>query len=200
MGERCPPQEARTQQKEAEHGREGRGSSRGCQTQLGPHTALGKGPFLPPGSDSPPLPGPARETLADTGSLPSQSRTKKGCVHSTKKSKPRALCSHRTHFLVWEHGDGDAKAPRATPSCLSMVKFLAQGLVACWCSLDIVLVAVVTKPGSSAVCSPRPPSECHLHASPARTLALAPGQWASRKTHQGTCQRGGRTEAGLLLP
>ena len=136
--ERCPPQEARTQQKEAEHGREGRGPSRRCQTQLGPHTALGKESFLPPGSDSPPLPGPARETLTDTGSLPSQSRTKEGCVHSTKKSKPRALCSHRTHFLVWEHGDRDAKGPRATSSCLLLVKFLAQGLGACWCSVDIV--------------------------------------------------------------
>ena len=47
---------------------------------------------------------------------------------------------------------------------------------------------------------PRPPSACHLHAFPAQTLALAPGKWASRKTHQGTYQRGGRTDAGLLLP
>lgn len=156
VGERCPPQEARTQQKEAECRREGRGLSRGCQMQLGPHMALGKGPFLPPGSDAPPLPGPARETLADTGSLPSQSRTKEGCVHSTKESKPRALCSHRTHFLVWEHGDGDAKAPRATSSCLSVTKFLEQSLGACWGSRDIVPGCCRYKAG--LLCCLEPPS------------------------------------------
>lgn len=97
-----------------------------------------------------PLPGPAKETLADTGSLPSQSRTKKGCVHSTKKSKPRALCSHRTHFLVWEHGDGDAKAPRRIFLPVGG-EVLGTGPGACWCSLDVVPGYCCYKLGSSAV-------------------------------------------------
>lgn len=178
-------------------GREGRGRSRGCQTQLGPHTALlGKEPFLPPGSDYASTPRTCKETLADTGSLPSQSRTRKAVSTAPRNQAQSSLLPQDTLPCVGAWGP--------VPRLKSRIFLLTVGGEVLGTGPTSMLVFLGYRPWLLLLQSWAPLLSAALVLQVSATSTLPqPGPWpllqgrvGNRKTYQGTCQRRGRTEVG----
>lgn len=128
----------------------GKGPSGGGRVGLGPHAILGKGPFLPPGSDSPQLTGPARETLADTAPLLHSLGQRQAVSTEPRIQAQSPLLPQDTHPWAGTRRWGGRGSKRHIFLPVGD-KVLRTGpghtADAQWMSAP---VAVITKPGSSA--------------------------------------------------